>query len=84
MMPGTLPSKLNSLWPRFLGSVFICEKQYSQTFGTKKKWSYKTGDLLKEIFYDWTRKGWPFNTGDFLIEVTTWSGFAVCKCYWGF
>ena len=40
------------------------------TFGTNKMWSFKTGDLLKEvlnsyeIFYDRTKKRWPFNTGD--------------------
>jgi len=45
-------------------------------------WSYKTGDLLKEvnsyeIFYDRTRIRWPFNTGDCLIEVTVLAGLTV-------
>jgi len=39
------------------------------TLGRKKKWPFKTGDLLKgfnsyKFFYDRTRKRWPFNTGD--------------------
>jgi len=53
------------------------------TFGTKNKWPYQTGDLLKrfnsyKIFYDRTRKSWPFNTGDYLIAVTTWAGLTTC------
>jgi hypothetical protein len=52
------------------------------TFGTKKKWSDKIGDLL--IFYDRTnqiRKRWAFNTGECLIEVTAWSGLTVFYRY---
>jgi hypothetical protein len=46
----------------------------------KKKWPYKTGDLLKkrlisyEYFNDRTRRMCPFNTRDCLVEVTTWTG----------
>jgi len=52
------------------------------TFGTKKKWPYKTGDLLKrfnfyETFYDRPRKRWPFNTGDCLKEVTAREGLTI-------
>ena len=47
-------------------------------FGTKKKFFFKTGDLLKEvpsydIFYDKTRKKWPLHTGDCLIVVIVWA-----------
>ena len=38
--------------------------------GTKLKWSYKTGDLLKEVL-------WQDRKDDFLIEVTTLTGLAV-------
>ena len=34
------------------------------TFGTNKRWPYKTSGLLKEISYDRTRKRWPLNRGD--------------------
>jgi len=49
-------------------AIFVSGKPYIQSnlykevaFGTKKKWPYKTGDLLKrfnsyEIFYDRTKK----------------------------
>ena len=45
----------------------------------KEKWSFKTGDLFKEVQFIWnfTRKRWPFNTGDCLIEATTWIGLSV-------
>jgi hypothetical protein len=43
----------------------------------RDKWSYKTGDLIKEVQFIWSfpwqdKKRWPFNTGDCLIEVTSW------------
>jgi len=37
-----------------------------------KKWSFKTGDLLKEVQFMC-----PFKTGDCLTEVTTWTGLTV-------
>jgi hypothetical protein len=37
--------------------------------GQRKKWPYKTGDLLKEVQFIWNflrqdKKKWPLNTGD--------------------
>ena len=47
-------------------------------FGTKKKWSFTTGDhLTYEIFYDRKRKRWPFNTRDCLIEMTASTNICV-------
>jgi hypothetical protein len=44
--------------------------------GQKKKWYFKTGDLLKEFHFIW-----KFLTeqekGDLLIQVTAWTGLAV-------
>jgi hypothetical protein len=55
---------------------------YEVSFGTKKKWLYKTGDLLKEVKFTWNflwqdKKMWPFNTSDCLIEVTSLTGLTL-------
>jgi hypothetical protein len=42
------------------------------TFGTQRKWSYKTSDFLKEVQFIWN-----FNTDNCLIEVTAWTGCTV-------
>jgi hypothetical protein len=67
-------SLLHDNWPDGYIYLFIQSNLYWEViFGAKKKWSYKTGDLLKEvhfiykIFSERTRKRWPFNTGDCLI-----------------
>jgi hypothetical protein len=50
------------------------------TFGTRKKWSFKTGDLLKEVKYIWNFQ-WLDKQ-----KVTTWVGLTldlfcfVCRC----
>ena len=53
----------------------VCSQTCSKRsiFGTKKRWSFKTGDLLKrlysyEIFHVRTRKMWPFNS--FIVVIT--------------
>ena len=51
-------------------------------FGKKKKWPYKTGDLLKEVQFIWNflsqdKKGWPLNAGYCFTEMTTWVGLTV-------
>jgi hypothetical protein len=44
------------------------------TFGTKKKWPYKTGDLLRgSIHMKFSMTGQE--KGDLLIQVTSWVGF---------
>jgi hypothetical protein len=77
-------SLLHDNWPDGYIYLFIQSNLYWEViFGTKKKWSYMTGDLLKEvhfiyrIFSERTRKRWPFNTGDCLIEVIAWAGLTV-------
>jgi hypothetical protein len=81
-------SKLSFSSFRLPFSAFDNWKKYSQTcikrspLVQRKKWSYKTGDLLKEVQFKWTflwqvKKRWPFNTGDCLIEVTAWEGLTV-------
>ena len=47
-------------------------------------WSFKTGDLLKEVQFIWNflsqdKKMWPLNTGDCLKEVTSWADLTVLK-----
>jgi hypothetical protein len=54
---------------------------YKVNFAREKMWSYKTGDLLKEVQFIWnvlTGQERPLNTGDCLIEVSTMTGLTVC------
>jgi hypothetical protein len=74
---------LSTIFQLYHGSQFYRwrkpENLRGYIFQTKKKWSYKTVDLLKEvqsceIFSERSWIRWPFNTGDYLIEVIVWAG----------
>ena len=70
--------RVSIIWPSFTVKLI--------TFWTKKKWSFKKCELLKEyisyeVFYDRKKKLWPSNTGYCLIQVTTYAGLAVITNY---
>ena len=53
---------------------------------TKKKWSFKTDDLLKDwgsihmkFYMTGQEKMWPFNANNCLIDVTAWADFTVWR-----
>jgi hypothetical protein len=48
------------------------------TFGIREKWSYKTGDLLKEVQFKRNFKSMTgHEKGDLLIQATAWAGLLV-------
>jgi hypothetical protein len=58
------------------------ESNSCSTYGTKKKSSFKTGDLLKEVQIKFSMTGQEklsFNTDKCLIEVTKWAGLTVLR-----
>ena len=73
--PAWHPSSLNFTFCdfKFIIQSNLCKEV---TFGTKKKWSFKTGDILKEV-----QNMKLFVTGqvkcDLLIQVTAWAGLTV-------
>jgi len=59
----------NSEWLPLLNIQTLCIKRSKWSCGTKKKWSYKTGDLLKEFIHmKFSMTG--HEKGDLLIQVT--------------
>jgi hypothetical protein len=53
----------------------------------KERWSFKTGDLLKEVQFIWNflwqdKKKVTLNTDDCLIEVNAWADLTLHIYYW--
>ena len=53
--------------------ILLWEIHYCKT-NQKKKWSFKTGDLLKEVQFILNFSMTGQEKGDLLIQVTTWAG----------